>query len=171
MESSDGAVDPIRVVLADDHALVRGGLRRVLEAEDDVRVVAEAGDADEAIEGVRELRPRIVLPDGKMPGTPSLDAIPALLGAAPGCAVVMLTMHDDFAYARDALAAGASGYVLKDAAERRLVDAVRAVVAGRGYLDPGLGARVRAAPSPRRAAPASGKLEIGSTFAGHRIDR
>src|SRR5918994_3847110 len=170
MESSDGAVDPIRVVLADDHALVRGGLRRVLEAEDDVRVVAEAGDADEAIEVVRELRPRIVLLDVNMPGTPSLDAIPALLGAAPGCAVVMLTMHDDFAYARDALAAGASGYVLKDAAERQLVDAVRAVVAGRGYLDPGLGARVLAAPSPRRAAPASGKLEIGSTFAGHRID-
>ena len=169
MESSDGAVDPIRVVLADDHALVRGGLRRVLEAEDDVRVVAEAGDADEAIEVVRELRPRIVLLDVNMPGTPSLDAIPALLGAAPGCAVVMLTMHDDFAYARDALAAGASGYVLKDAAERQLVDAVRAVVAGRGYLDPALGARAMASPAPA-ARPSSGDLAIGSNFAGHRVD-
>jgi CheY-like chemotaxis protein len=169
MESSDGAVDPIRVVLADDHALVRGGLRRVLEAEDDVRVVAEAGDADEAIEVVRELRPRIVLLDVNMPGTPSLDAIPTLLGAAPGCAVVMLTMHDDFAYARDALAAGASGYVLKDAAERQLVDAVRAVVAGRGYLDPALGARAIAAPAPA-ARSSSGDLGIGSNFAGHRVD-
>jgi serine/threonine-protein kinase len=110
-----------------------------------------------------------VLLDVNMPGTPSLDAIPTLLGAAPGCAVVMLTMHDDFAYARDALAAGASGYVLKDAAERQLVDAVRAVVAGRGYLDPALGARAMAAPPVRSAAP-SGDLGIGSTFAGHRVD-
>ena len=169
VESADVAHDPITVVLADDHALVRGGLRRVLEAEDDVSVLAEAGDADEAIRVVGELRPRIVLLDVNMPGTPSLDAIPTLLGAAPGCAVVMLTMHDDFAYARDALAAGASGYVLKDAAERQLVDAVRAVVAGRGYLDPALGARAIAAPPPV-ARPLSGDLELGSTFAGHRVD-
>ena len=171
VDSADGALDPITVVLADDHALVRGGLRRVIDAEDDLRVVAEAADADEAIEVVRELRPRIVLLDVNMPGTPSLDAIPTLLGAAPGCAVVMLTMHDDFAFARDALAAGASGYVLKDAAERQLVDAVRAVVAGRGYLDPGLGARAIAAqPPPARHAAPSAELEIGSAFAGHRVD-
>ena len=169
-DPADVAFDPITIVLADDHALVRGGLHRILEAEDDFHVVAEAGDADEALRLTRELRPRIVLLDVTMPGTPSIDAIPSLLGAAPGCAVVMLTMHDDAGFARDALAAGASGYVLKDAAERQLVDAVQAVVAGRNYVDPGLGARVLAAPSPRRAAPASGKLEIGSTFAGHRID-
>ena len=121
--------DPITIVLADDHALVRGGLRRVLEAEEDLHVVAEAGDADEALRVAHELRPRIVLLDVTMPGTPSIDAIPSLLGAAPGCAVVMLTMHDDAGFARDALAAGASGYVLKDAAEGQLVDAVHAVVA------------------------------------------
>jgi len=129
VDSADGEFDPITVVLADDHALVRGGLRRILEAEEDVTVVAEAGDADEAIAIAAELHPRIVLLDVKMPGTPSLDAIPTLLEASPGCAVVMLTMHDDYGYAREALAAGAGGYVLKDAAERQLVDAVRAVVA------------------------------------------
>ena len=163
-------VDPITIVLADDHALVRGGLRRVLEAEEDLHVVAEAGDADEALRIAHELRPRIVLLDVTMPGTPSIDAIPSLLGAAPGCAVVMLTMHDDAGFARDALAAGASGYVLKDAAERQLVDAVHAVVAGRNYVDPGLGARVLAAPTPPRPAAPAGELDIGSTFAGHRID-
>jgi DNA-binding NarL/FixJ family response regulator len=163
-------VDPITIVLADDHALVRGGLRRVLEAEEDLHVVAEAGDADEALRIAHELRPRIVLLDVTMPGTPSIDAIPSLLGAAPGCAVVMLTMHDDAGFARDALAAGASGYVLKDAAERQLVDAVHAVVAGRNYVDPGLGARVLAAPAPPRPAAPAGELDIGSTFAGHRID-
>jgi CheY-like chemotaxis protein len=166
VDPADVALDPITVVLADDHALVRGGLRRVLDAEDDLEVVAEAGDADEAIRVVGELHPRIVLLDVNMPGTPSLEAIPSLLGAAPGCAVVMLTMHDDFAFARDALAAGASGYVLKDAAERQLVDAVRAVVAGRGYLDPGLGARAIAAERPA----STGDLPIGSSFAGHRVD-
>jgi serine/threonine-protein kinase len=171
MESSaDGAFDPITVVLADDHALVRGGLRRILEAEEDVTVLAEAGDADEAIAIAAALHPRIVLLDVKMPGTPSLDAIPTLLDASPGCAVVMLTMHDDYGYAREALAAGAGGYVLKDAAERQLVDAVRAVVAGRGYLDPGLGARAMAAPAPATQPALSGELEIGSVFAGHRVD-
>ena len=170
MDSVGDAHVPIRVVLADDHALVRGGLRRILEAEDDLRVVAEAGDADEAIELATELRPRIVLLDVTMPGTPSLEAIPTLLGAAPGCAVVMLTMHDDSAYAREALAAGASGYVLKDAAERQLVDAIRAVVGGRGYLDPGLGARAIATPQTSKPAASLGRLEVGSMFAGHRVD-
>jgi DNA-binding NarL/FixJ family response regulator len=161
--------DPITIVLADDHALVRSGLRHILEGEHDFRVVAEAGTADEAVRVARELQPRIVLLDVSMPGTPSLDTIPVLLAATPGCAVVMLTMHDD--YAREALGAGAVGYVLKDAAEGPLVDAIRAILAGSSYLDPGLGARLLATPPP---APArrlgSGELEIGSTFAGHRVD-
>jgi CheY-like chemotaxis protein len=167
VDSADVAFDPITIVLADDHALVRAGLRHLLEAEEGFRVVAEAGDADEAVRVTRDVRPRIVLLDVTMPGTPSLDAIPALLGASPGCAVVMLTMHDDSGYAREALAAGASGYLLKDAAQRQLVDAVHAVVAGRNYLDPGLGARALATPPARRA---PGTLEVGSTFAGHRVE-
>ena len=168
VDSADVAFDPIiTIVLADDHALVRAGLRYLLEAEDDLHVVAEAGDADEALRVTGDLRPRVVLLDVTMPGTPSIDAIPSLLGASPGCAVIMLTMEDDSAYARKALAAGAGGYVLKDAAERQLVDAVHAVVDGRSYLDPGLGARALAGPPPRRA---PGTLEVGSTFAGHRVD-
>jgi len=166
-DPADVVFNPITIVLADDHALVRGGLRRVLEAERDLQVVAEAGDADEAMRIARELHPQIVLLDVTMPGTPSLDAIPGLLRAAPGCAVVMLTMHDDTGYAREALTAGASGYVLKDAPERQLVDAVHAVVAGKSYLDPGLGARVIASPPP----PADARdLPVGTTFAGHRVD-
>jgi len=162
--------DPITIVLADDHALVRSGLRHILEAEDDFRVVAEAGTADEAVRVSRELHPRIVLLDVSMPGTPSLDTIPDLLAATPGCDVVVLTMHDD--YAREALGAGAVGYVLKDAAERQLVDALRAILGGSSYLDPGLGARLLATPPADRAAraPGSGELEVGSTFAGHRVD-
>ena len=110
-------------------------------------MVAEAGTADEAVRVARELHPRIVLLDVSMPGTPSLDTIPDLLAATPGCDVVVLTMHDD--YAREALGAGAVGYVLKDAAERQLVDAIRAILGGSSYLDPGLGARLLATPPAR----------------------
>jgi len=171
VDSDDVAFDPITIVLADDHALVRGGLRRILEVEDDFKVVAEAADADEALRLTRETRPRIVLLDVTMPGTPSLDSIPSLLGAAPGCDVLVLTMHDDTGYARDALAAGAGGYVLKDAAERQLVEAIRTVLRGRNYLDPGLGARFLGAQAATGQRPQdSGELLVGSTFAGHRID-
>ena len=170
-DPAGGAFDAITILLADDHALVRGGLKRLLEAEEDFRVVAEAGDADAALIQTRAHAPRVVLLDLNMPGTSSLDAIPGLLSAASDVAVVVLTMHDDSEYAREALTAGASGYVLKDAAGKQLVEAVRAAVAGRSYLDPGLGARMATAGSPRptRETPA-GDLAIGSTFAGHRVD-
>ncbi|MGH2968703.1 MAG: protein kinase domain-containing protein [Solirubrobacteraceae bacterium] len=172
-ESAEVAFDLITIVLADDHALVRSGLRRLLEAEEDFRVVGEAGDADMALHLTRTHRPRIVLLDLNMPGTPSIDTIPSLREAAPSGAVVMLTMHDDAGYAREALNAGASAYVLKDAADTQLVEAVRAAAAGRNYLDPGLGARMATAPPPPPAnahGTLSGEVAIGSTFAGHRID-
>jgi DNA-binding NarL/FixJ family response regulator len=169
-DSADAALDPVTIVLADDHSLVRSGLRRLLEAEADFRVVAEAGDADAALQLSRQHRPTIVLLDLTMPGPSSIDAIPGLLKAAAG-AVVVLTMHDDVGYAREALSAGAKGYVLKDAAEKQLVEAVRAAVAGRNYLDPGLGARIATtAPRPPADASPTGEIGIGSTFAGHRID-
>jgi DNA-binding NarL/FixJ family response regulator/tRNA A-37 threonylcarbamoyl transferase component Bud32 len=164
----------ITIVLADDHALVRSGLRHLLEAEEGFAVVAEAGDADSAVDLTRAHRPKVVLLDLNMPGTPSIDRIPDIIEASPGVAVVMLTMHDDAGYARDALSAGASAYVLKDAADAQLVAAVRAALAGRHYLDPGLGARM--ATTPPRPVPATaqetptGDLAVGSTFAGHRID-
>jgi DNA-binding NarL/FixJ family response regulator len=171
--SADAPSDPVRIVLADDHAIVRGGLRLLLEAEPDFRVVAEAGDVDAALACTRDLCPQIVLLDLNMPGPPSLPAIPAFLDAAPGTKVVMLTMQDDPAYARAALSAGASGYVVKTAAEAELVQAVRAAAGGGTYLTPALGARLAVTPprpEPRPAPPLGEELEIGSTFAGHRID-
>jgi CheY-like chemotaxis protein len=167
------ASEAIEIVIADDHAMVRGGLRRLLDAESDFRVVAEAGDVEAALRQVAAHRPRIVVLDLNMPGTPTLPALPRFLEAAPGTAIVVLTMQDELAFAREALSAGASGYVLKAGAEAELVEAVRAAAAGRTYLDPGLGARLAATP-PGPGAGARGvvapAVEVGSTFAGHRID-
>jgi DNA-binding NarL/FixJ family response regulator len=168
---------PIPIVIADDHAMVRTGLRMLLESDADFSIVAEAGDVDAALRAAETHSPRVILLDLNMPGRPSVPAIPELLAAAPGAAVVVMTMHDDPAYARSALQAGASGYVLKEAAETELVAAVRAAAAGRTYLNPSLGARLAAIPPdtpPPAAAPEAPTgafaLSAGATFAGHRID-
>ena len=165
---------PVNIVIVDDHAMVRSGLRLLLESEGEFSVVAEAGDVDAALRCAAEHRPGVILLDLNMPGRPSLPAIPELLAAAPGAAVVVMTMQDEPAYARAALTAGASGYVLKEAAEVELLEAVRAAAAGRTYLNPSLGARLAAGvPSPPTGeAPTAATMElaIGSTFAGHRID-
>jgi len=165
-------MEPITIVIADDHALVRSGLRQLLEAEGDMTVVGEAGNADAALELARASGPRVLLLDLSMPGTPSLEAIPAFVALSPAPAVVVLTAHDEDAFAREALAAGASAYVLKDAAEMNVVEAIRAAVAGRPYLDPAMGARFATASRPPAPAPAvpAGELAIGSTFAGHRVE-
>jgi two-component system response regulator NreC len=132
----------ITIVLADDHAMVRAGLRRVLDAERDLRVVGEAGDADDALRLARAHEPQIVVLDLHMPGRSTLDAIPAFLAGAPRSAVIVLTMESEPTVARLALSSGAHGYVLKEAAGAELVEAVRAVAAGRIYLAPSLGARM-----------------------------
>src|SRR4051794_17721919 len=152
--------------------MVRSGLRVLLNAEADLTVVAEAGDVETALLCTRDHRPRVVVLDLNMPGTPSLPAIPRFLEAAPGTAVVMVTMQDEVAYARAALSAGASGYVVKSAAEDELVDAVRAAAAGGTYLTPALGAQLARAPQRPRLVADGGDTEpeVGSTFAGHRID-
>ena len=163
----------IKIVLADDHTMVRSALRRSLDAEHGLEVVAEAGDVEGALARTRDVLPQVVVLDLNMPGRASLPAIPELLEAAPGCAVVVLTMQSDLAFAREALSIGASGYVLKQAAEAGLVEAVRAAAAGRTYLDPGLGAQLAsmgARPAPGRARERTAELLPGSTFAGHRID-
>ena len=134
---------PVTLVLADDHAVVRSGLKLLLEAEDDFTVLAEAGEIDTARRKVLAHKPDVLVLDLNMPGPPSLPAIPAL---AEATAVVVLTMQNDPAFAREAFQAGARGYVLKEAADAELVEAVRAAAAGRTYLNPSMGARIAAAP-------------------------
>jgi two-component system response regulator NreC len=132
----------IRVVVVDDHAVVRSGLRHVLEAEDEIEVVAEAGSMRDAVFAVRREKPDIVLMDIVMPGASGIEATPAVLKESPESKVLVLSMPDDPAYVRQAFAAGASGYVLKEAADEELVEAVREVAGGGQYVHPALGARL-----------------------------
>jgi two-component system response regulator NreC len=146
----DELVEPltIRVVIADDHSVVRRGLRQVLDSEPDLEVVAEAGDVDAARRYVRGHHPDVLVLDLNMPGGSSLDAIPAIREESPGTQIVVLTMQNEPAYARQALSTGVLGYVLKEAADAELVEAVRAAAAGESYLNPRLGAKVAAEPPP-----------------------
>jgi two-component system, NarL family, response regulator NreC len=136
----------ITIVLADDHVVVRRGLRLVLEGEEGMEVVAEAGDVADALHKVRAHRPSVLVLDLNMPGEPSLPAIPQFLVGCPDTAIVVLTMQEDPAFAREALRSGALAYVLKEAADDELVEAVRAAARGDTYLNPRLGARLAAEP-------------------------
>ena len=148
-------METIRVVLADDHAVVRAGLRLLLDAEESMQVVAEAGEIETAKRMTRAHRPDVLVLDLNMPGADSLPAIPEL---AEHAAVVVLTMQNDPGFARRALQNGAKGYVLKEAADAELVQAVQAAAQGRTYLNPELGARMAAAP-PTPAGPPDGLTE------------
>ena len=139
-------VETTTIVLADDHAVVRAGLRRLLEAEADLEVVAEAGDVESARRYVRGHRPDVLLLDLNMPGEATLPAIPSLREEFPATQIVILTMQRDTAFAREALRGGAIGYVLKHAAETDFVEAVRLAGQGRTYLYPELGGRLAAEP-------------------------
>jgi two-component system response regulator NreC len=138
----------IRVVIADDHAVVRRGLRQVLDADGGFDVVAEAADLDSARRYVRGHHPDVLVLDLNMPGGSTLDGIPEIRAECPETQIVVLTMQDEPAYARHALGAGALGYVLKEAAEAELVEAIQRAAAGDTYLNPRLGARVAAEPPP-----------------------
>ena len=135
----------IRVLVVDDHAIVRSGLRRVLDAEPDIETVSEAENAERAVFEAMEHRPDIVLMDVVMPGKSGIEGLPALLQAVPSAQVLILSMQDDPRYVREAFEAGASGYVLKEAADTEVITAVRAVAAGERYVHPALGARLLAA--------------------------
>jgi two-component system, NarL family, response regulator NreC len=148
----------IRIVIVDDHAVVRSGLRLLLEAESDLEVAAEAGDAREAVLTVRAEKPDVVLLDVTMPGESGIEALPKLLHEAPETKVLVLSMQDDPRYVREAFAAGASGYVLKEAADAEVVGAVREVAAGNSYVHPTLGARMITAEAEARAAAESDPL-------------
>jgi two-component system response regulator NreC len=136
---------PITIVLADDHRIVRAGLRLLLEAEEGFQVVAEAGDLELAERRVAAYHPTVLLLDVNMPGGSSVPSIPRLRASAPETRIVVLTMQNDAELAREALQAGATGYVLKESAEAELIQAVRLAAEGRTYLNPELGARLAAA--------------------------
>jgi two-component system, NarL family, response regulator NreC len=141
------AAPSITIVLADDHHVVRSGLRLLLEGEDGLEVVAEAADAEAALRGVLGHKPAVLVLDLNMPGaTTSLEAIPLVRERSPHTAVVVLTMQEDPSFARHALRAGATGYVLKDSANTELVEAVRRAASGGTYLAPRLGAALAATP-------------------------
>ena len=139
--------EKITIVLADDHRVVRAGLRMLLERQDDFEVVGEAGDVPESVRRVTALRPDVLILDLSMPGEPALAAIPRIREIEPHTQIVVLTMQSDPAFARDAMRAGAVAYVLKDAAGSELVQAVRNAADGVTYLHPSLGARLAAAPT------------------------
>jgi two-component system response regulator NreC len=134
----------ITIVLADDHAVVRSALRVLLDTEPDFEVVAEAGDAEAALRFVRGHKPAVLILDLNMPGRASLDAVPDIHEASSQTEIVVLTMQNEPAFARKALQAGVRGYVLKEAADAELVQAVRSAAAGDIYLQPALGARLAA---------------------------
>jgi two-component system, NarL family, response regulator NreC len=169
--ADDAAAKTITVVLADDHEVVRHGIRMVLEAESDIEVVAEAADADAAARYVLGHRPSVLVLDLNMPGLSSLEMLPKVREDFPETAVVVLTMQNDPRFARQALRAGALGYVIKHSAARELVDAVRLAVRGETYINPQLGARMAAEPAnegppdelTKREAEILGLLALGYT--------
>jgi two-component system, NarL family, response regulator NreC len=149
MESDEqDQLETIHIVLADDHAVVRSGLRLLLDGEHGLEVVAEAGDLESAERYVRGHHPAVLVLDLNMPGGSSLEAIPRIREHNPETQIVVLTMQQEPAFARHALSAGAIGYVLKEAADDELVEAVRRAARGESYLNPRLGAKLAAEPAP-----------------------
>jgi two-component system, NarL family, response regulator NreC len=136
---------PIRVLIVDDHAVVRAGIKLLLGREDDIEPVGEAGSGREAIFEARALKPDVILMDVVMPDGSGLEVIPTLLREQPETKILVLSMQDDPRYVREAFAAGARGYVLKEAADVEVVAAVREVARGGRYVHPELGARLIAA--------------------------
>jgi two-component system, NarL family, response regulator NreC len=128
----------IRVMIADDHAILRSGLRLLINAQADMEVVSEAPDGEQAIQAARDSKPDVALMDLTMPGTGGMRALQDILRDCPKTRVLVLTMHDDPAYLRSALSAGASGYVLKRSVDAELLTAIRAVHRKGTFVDPSL---------------------------------
>ena len=148
MLADDETPTAIRIVIADDHSVVRRGLRALLDSEPGFEVVAEGEDVDSARRYVRGHRPDVLVIDLNMPGVSTLESLPLLRKEFPETQIVVLTMQDEPAYARQALGSGVLGYVLKEAADAELIAAVRAAARGESFLNPRLGARLAAAPPP-----------------------
>lgn len=128
----------IRIVLADDHSVVRQGFRRILEAQPDMEIVGEASNGKEALESAAKFTPDVVVMDVAMPELNGIEATRRMAEVAPRTRVLALSMHKDSVYVREILRAGARGYLLKDAVDADLIAAVRAVSRGEGYLSPGV---------------------------------
>ncbi|NQW17319.1 MAG: response regulator transcription factor [Chloroflexi bacterium] len=129
---------PVRVVIADDHDIVRAGIRMLLEAQPDIEVIGEASDGKEIIQLANSLQPDVILMDISMPGATGIEATRTIKSANPGIEIVGLTMHAEDRYFFQMLQAGASGYVVKGAAPQELLDAVRAASRGEAYIHPSL---------------------------------
>ena len=129
-------MNPIRVLLADDHTLIRAGLRMVVVSQPDFTVVGEANDGREAVELAEQLKPDVVVMDIGMPSLNGIEACRQIHDSLPGSQVIMLSMHSDEGYVLRALKAGAKGYMLKDSAEADLASAIRAVTAGKSFFSP-----------------------------------
>jgi DNA-binding NarL/FixJ family response regulator len=141
-EGTGNRPGPTRLLIVDDHALIREGLRSMLESESDFEVVGEAGDGREALALCRSLRPDLVLMDVRMPVMDGLEATRAVKREHPGIGVLIVTMHDNPDYMLEAIKGGAAGYVLKDASRDELTDAVRKALDGELPMDPNLAARL-----------------------------
>jgi two-component system response regulator NreC len=150
-------MEQIRVLIADDHAVLRAGLRMLIEAQADMKVVGEAADGAETVNRARELASDIVLLDLSMPGPPGPVTIERLVGLDPSPRVLVLTMHDDPVYLRSALQAGAAGYIVKKAADVELLSAIRVVYRGGNFVNLTRPGETLPGPAVRRESPAAGQ--------------
>lgn len=155
----------IRILLADDHAVLQAGLEAMLNAEGDMQVIGTAGDGHAAVRQAVLLQPDVILLDINMPGINGLDALEQIRQQAPASRVLILTMHDDAHYLRQAMAAGAAGYVLKQSAGKELLTAIRTVAQGGVYLHP-VHARLLATPDspPSASAPGNEPSDAAKRF-------
>ena len=141
----------IRVLIVDDHAVLRSGLHLLLDAQAGIEVVGEAADVKEAVFEARDKKPDVVLMDVVMPGQTGIEGVPLVLKEAPEAKVLVLSMQDDPRYVHEAFAAGAAGYILKEAVDAEVVGAIQRVAAGDHYVHPALGARLIAAEAQEKA--------------------
>jgi len=150
----------VDIVLADDHGVLRGGLRALLNAEVDLKVIGEAASGDEALRLVPELQPDIVLLDLNMPGPGGIEVTRKLRDLVPETRVLVLTVHEDEGLLREAIESGASGYIIKRAVESELINAIRAVARGEMYIHPSMTRALLNTPTKRKRAPSGAQESL-----------